>query len=143
MNIKRLLVFTVMADAILSIASFVIDFTGFALREPDENYYQSLQITMPTLLALIFVALLATSWVGLLLFWNPARYCYLGAWAITLIQYATADSYKAPGWLYALYNVVALLGGILIALIFFSDLRKLYGPRPDEAPQPTTATQPT
>lgn len=123
MNTPRLLFFTVLADAAVSGAIIIIDCIGFTVRDAD---YQCLWSAMDGVFILMFLLLLLVGWIGILRFWSPARYCYVGAWSLALIQFATAESYQAPGWLYALYNVVAIIGGFLLALIFGSDLRHRY-----------------
>jgi hypothetical protein len=128
MNGRRVLFFAVLADAILTIASFAVDSYQ---REGCYGYYIDWIPDSLWLAVLVgFPALLAIGWVGLLRFWSPARYCYLGAWGITILQYAIHGDTTRPGWVYGLYSIVGITGGFLIALIFFSDLRKLFESEP-------------
>ena len=142
MTLRRLLNVTVIADIVLSIGSVLIKATGVAILDPpyfnphtDPDY--DLWFGTQGMLILVYFGLLALAWIGIVRFWNPARFLYLAAWVISLWTHGNAESYEAAGWYNAFYNLIALVGGFLIALIFCSDLRHRYIAAPrDTLPQP-------
>src|SRR5688572_6581901 len=59
------------------------------------------------------------SWVGLFLFWWPARGIYVAAWIVWLVLLVAAGPSVMTGAGAALHTAEAVIGGLLIALMYF------------------------
>lgn len=78
------------------------------------------------MLGLITILTLVISWVGLFLFWNPARWMYLAAIVVPLLYSAFFSFTILPPVSDAIGILSALLGGAILALIFCSPIKKQF-----------------
>jgi len=130
MNLRAVLVAVVVVDVVLSVASSVIHATGLSALTyltvvgGDEPM---LPDSVRMLMGVLFLASVLVGWIGILRLWGPARFFYIGAWLLALIQYATTRARVEPGWSYCLFALTGLSGGFLICLVFCSELRREFG----------------
>jgi hypothetical protein len=79
--------------------------------------------------SIALLALLATAWVGLLQFWRIAPWLYLagcvGAFLLVLGSGPTVETAIET----ALSTAWAVVGGVVLSMSFFSDLRGKFGAR--------------
>jgi hypothetical protein len=124
----------IVAEILLTIGGVIASFLGEAslpeaLRTFESTRYEA--ETVPMLLVsfglfiLILICLLI-AWVGLLLFWRPARPLYLLSMAAGLFLMPFLGPFVDTGLSYALAEAVNIIGGIILALVYFSPLKELF-----------------
>jgi len=129
MQKDRLFRILVLADIVLVTLTIAAEFAFHGtLPEPLRayawsTYFGNWSVTAFALLMFWLAIVVATlvSWVGLLLYWWPARAFYVGAWLAMLVLLATSGPsvLTAPGA--ALDTLEHIVGGILIGMMYFSD----------------------
>jgi hypothetical protein len=127
---RALVVFTLL----LTILSIVYDFFCadpiaeklFAYQdilEPDWSdtklYLLAGTISLAVLTALV-------GFVGLLVFWNFARHLFLSACVLFLVITPFIGPYITSGANQALYNVVNVLSGLILGLVYFSPVKHYF-----------------
>jgi len=128
MNNERLFRILVLADIVLATLTILTEIT-LTLPQPLQKYvfstYFEWGVAGPALFIfwIAIVAATVVSWVGLLLYWWPARALYVGAWvAMLILILASGPSVlTAPGAV--LDTLEHLVSGILIGMMYFSDVK--------------------
>ena len=113
MKQERILVTLILAEVVLVILGIVSDF-GAAARPSG------------TILTALWVAVVVgtvLAWIGLLNLVRAGRPLYVGSWMGYLILVLFGGSVESPGVDYAMQLLMALVGGAIIGLVYFSDLR--------------------
>jgi hypothetical protein len=75
---------------------------------------------------LVIVLTTFVSWFGLLKYWWPARILYIGAWIGWILLIATSGPGAMTGVGSAIDRLEHVVGGMIISLVCFSDLRKRF-----------------
>ena len=130
---ERALLFLVLAELVLIVAGAVVDFAPgpLSLAEPSRD-----QTTAPSggrlylLTALWVVVAVGTvsSWVGLLCLAREARPLYLGSWCAYLLLNVLRGPAVETAAAWALEMLMALVGGGILGLVYFSELRTQFRP---------------
>jgi hypothetical protein len=134
MNLERTLARLVIADVALAAAAIAADYVLEGLLPAPLRTYLAAGRTGEggaadtALFALwaIVAAATAVAWVALVQYWRRGREMYLAAtiaWVVYLLP-AGPRVGSAPG--HALGALEAMVAGALLALVYFSDLRKKY-----------------
>ena len=76
----------------------------------------------------------AVAWIGLFVFWGPARMWYLVTSLVGLAIVPFFGPYVETGLAYTLNSTVQLVSGMVLALIYYSPLKELYARKPIVAP---------
>lgn len=129
MRKDRLFQILVIADIALATLTIAAEF-AFHRTLPEAlrayawtQYVGNWNFTGVALFFLWIVLITATiiSWIGLLLYWWPARAFYVGAWVAMLVMLLASGPsvLTAPGA--ALDTLEHVVGGILIGMMYFSD----------------------
>ena len=66
------------------------------------------------------------SWIGLLNYWWPARMLYVGAWVAWLVLVALSGPSVMTAVGAAIETAEHLVGGLIIGLVYFSDLSRRF-----------------
>lgn len=142
MNKNRLLWVLVAVDVLLAFTSVGVEgFFGWTLPPTLAAYNQarfsSFSISSPgdvlQLLVLGVGVLFAfTAWIGLVTFWRPARQLYLVSWAIWLLITLTSGPLVVTPVAAMLRDMNAVVGGVILGLVYFSDLARRFEPAPVE-----------
>lgn len=104
-----------------------------ALRSYEDGRSADPSTAEVLLLILPLVWLLAgrgVAWIGLFVFWRPARMWYLVTTVGGLATVPFFGPYVETGWTYALSSAGQLVGGFVLALIYCSPLKELYARKP-------------
>jgi hypothetical protein len=92
------------------------------LRADDDAPARAAEIVAAVGTALVMAAMV-TSWVGLWRFWRIAPPLFLASWigvgAVTLVSGPTVQTAAET----VIYTAWAVVGGVLLSMSFFSDLR--------------------
>ncbi len=145
MNNARLLQVMVVADIMLSFASVGAEgFFGWTL--PPElrafTHHRFGHLAGPgnalrVMLLLITASAAFVSWIGLLGFWRHARGVYVFALAAGLLLTLYSGPSVRPSISMVFLELNALVGGVILGLIYFTDLARRF-----ERPSPRTAAPP-
>jgi len=133
---ERLLGLLVLADAALSIITVVANRTLDFLLPPALRTYllgEGAQRGGPLLEAAWLGVVVATvlSWVGLINLVREARPLYLLSWVVYLgLGLLRGPAIQTP-FEYAAQLLLALVGGIILGVVYFSDLRSRFRPLRD------------
>ena len=143
MNKSRLLLILVAANVLFAFASMGAEaFFGWTLppvlAQYEQTRFSSFAISNPEdvlrLLLISITSLLAfAAWIGLVSFWRYARGLYLFSWAtwILFILVAGARVRTSVGSVFGALD--ALVAGVIIGLVYFSDLARRFEPAPVQA----------
>jgi hypothetical protein len=124
--------FLVVTPLILSFFAFALGTLPFAQlpesaieakrehTKPIENF----AIGMPLMIALVFLYLLAL--IGLLIFWNKARYLFLACFFFELLWMLFTNPHVSSGLEYALHSLGIFVFGLVVALSFSSNIAELF-----------------
>lgn len=130
-NVFRILV---VASVLLSVLSGLFDFLWaddvtlqikeFASEvEPLwSDYKSSLVFGVATLSTIILVI----SFIGLLIFWSPARYLYLANFLLTIPFIPFLGTAVMSGPEKTLQDIANISSGLIVALIFFSPIKERF-----------------
>lgn len=140
MRNERVLLILVLADFALVIGTIAAEAAlSFMLPAPllEEVIRPNLAdlVRLPWFIAIVLATVV--SWIGLLNYWVPARILYLGAWAAWLVLVATAGPSVMTGPGAAIETLEHLVGGAIIGVVYFSDLRRRFDD--DSEPEPVSA----
>jgi hypothetical protein len=143
MNKTRLLWMLVAADVLLAFASVGAEaffgwtlpptlaeynrarFTGFSIANPADAFHLFL-LSITTLCAF-------AAWISLVNFWRFARQLYLvscGIWIVTML-FSGPRVETSIGTVFSVMN--AMVGGVIIGLVYFSDLARRFERAPVES----------
>lgn len=86
----------------------------------------------------ILLVALVVAWIGLFVFWPPARRIYLATSVLGIVATPWFGPYIETGWSTALGEASTLLAGVILSAIYWSPLNGLFEPTPTP---PTPATQ--
>ena len=147
MNKGRLLWMLVLADLLLSFASVGSEaFFGWTLP-PALLAYQHSRVTDFSIngigdvmqLGLLAAACLVAfaAWIGLVGYWRYARGLYLLACGIWLMQVVFEGAVVMLGISLAFRMLNALVSGLIIGLVYFTDLARRFEAQPIESSAPT------
>lgn len=140
-----LLLGLVILDFVLVVLTIAAEFAlNWTLPEALRGYeFGSLGIAGALTLFPLWVAIVIATfvaWIGLINFWQPARVLYTGAWVAWLVLVGASGPSVMTGVGEAIETLEHLVGGAIIALVYFSDLSKKFEeaeeetiPRPDPA----------
>ena len=131
MRNDRALLILVLADIVLVILTVVTEVAlNSTLPAPLRPYGG---LGHPTLADLVRLPLWITivvgtfvGWIGLLNYWWPSRGIYAGAWAAWLLLVAVSGPSVMTAAGAAVETLEHLVGGAIIALVYFSDLSKRF-----------------
>jgi hypothetical protein len=103
--------------------SLVVDqFTQDSLPSSLRDYYYSELFEQYPVVAnsmgIVFVGLMVISWIGLWFFWNPARYIYAIALAVTWITTPLLGPSVSTAWGGTLEEASTMTAGAILVLIF-------------------------
>lgn len=131
MRKDHLLLGLVVTDFVLVVLTITAEFAlNWTLPERLRGYeFGNLGIAGAMTLFPLWVAIvLATfvSWIGLINFWQPARVIYAGAWVAWLLLLVAAGPSVTTGAGAAIETLEHLVGGAILALVYFSDLSKRF-----------------
>jgi hypothetical protein len=144
MNKTRLLWILVAANVLLAFASVGAEgFLGWtlpsALANYQHNWFSGFGFSNLIHFALLAMTTLCAfaAWIGLVSFWSFARKLYLVsiAFDILLTLYSGPSVQTSVG---AMFQVMGgVVGGVILGLVYFSDLARRYERPPVETPAPT------
>ena len=131
MRNDRALLILVLADIALVILTVVAEVSlNFTLPTPLRPYGG---LGHPTLADLVrfpmwitIVAGTVVAWIGLLNYWWPSRMIYAVAWGAWLLLVAVSGPSVMTAVGAAIETLEHLVGGAIIALVYFSDLSKRF-----------------
>ncbi len=143
MNRERLLTVLILAEIALAVSAIICDavLRPF-LPAPLRSYLEAGSgrdalapgAVVTGLFAIVVVSSLA-AWIGLLNLWRGARPLYVASWVATLAMILVAGAEINAAAVRVLNTLVALVGGMIVGLVYFSDL----GPRFRKLPRPAGA----
>ena len=145
MNKSRLLLTLVVANVLFAFASVGAEgFFGWtlppALAEYERARFASFSIANPAdVLRLFMIAvcsLLAfAAWIGLASFWRHGRRLYLVSWAVWLL-YVLVSGDRVRTSVGSVFGTLdALVAGVIVGLVYFSDLARRFERTPIAAPE--------
>ena len=146
MNKNRLLWMLVATDVLLAFASVGAEgFFGWTLPPPlaEYNHTRFTGISISRVGDVIHLLLLATTvlcafaaWIGLVSYWRFARRLYLVSLALSilLILLSGPRVETSIGAMFSAMN--ALVGGVILGLVYFSDLARRFERAPVERVTP-------
>lgn len=137
---KRSLRILIVVDLILIVISGIVSIVGEAwlpeqLQAFEQARAEADATTSDWVLMIVGVPLVIAvlmSFIGLLVFWHPARPLYFATLVAAALLTPFGGSYVTPGWAQAIDGVSSIVSGVLLAVIYFSPLRELYN-RPQKA----------
>ena len=116
-----------------------------ALAQHEQARFSAFSITNPAdafrLLVMARISLLAfVAWIGLASFWRHGRRLYLVAWASWLLWdlFAGAQVRTSVGSVFGALD--ALVAGVIIGLVYFSDLARRFERAPVQVAAPLGTT---
>ena len=142
MNKTRVLWMLIAADVLLAFGSVGAEaFFGWTLPPALAEYVQQRTNRFPGFGDLIPIMLLLTTsasafvaWIGLASFWRHARAVYLFSCATWILHMLVAGPSVKPS-VAAVFTVTnAVVGGMIIGLVYFSDLARRFEVRRSEQP---------
>jgi hypothetical protein len=131
MRNDRVLLILVAADFVLVMLTVVAEFAlSPTLPDPLRKYASLLELSLdhivlfPVWLGIVVATLV--SWIGLLNYWWPSRILYVGAWLawLGLVALSGPSVMTAAGA--AIETLEHLVGGMIIGVVYFSDLSKRF-----------------
>jgi hypothetical protein len=135
MKRERVLSLLILSEFVLFALSVVSDyalkpFLPSALRAYliDQSAASPFADTMLTSMWIIVAASTILAWIGLLNLIRAARALYLTSWAAYLILLLLRGSVVGTAASFAIQMMMALVGGAIIGVIYFSDLRARFRP---------------
>jgi len=133
MRNERIFRILVLADIILALSTIAAEFAFHStlpasLQKYVVTSFFEWDVTGPALFIfwLGIVAATVVSWVGLLLYWWPARGIYVGSWIamLVLILASGPSVLTAPGAV--LDTLEHIVSGLVIAMMYFTDVKTLF-----------------
>ena len=146
MNKSRLLWMLVAANVLLAFASVGAEaFFGWTLPPALAEYRHArfAGFSIASVSDLIQLLLLATTvlcafaaWIGLVCYWRFARGLYLASWVIWILTILFSGP-RVRTSVGAVFSVMsAVVGGVIIGLVYFSDLARRFERSPIESMEP-------
>lgn len=147
MRNERLLPLLVLADFVLSVASIAIEGILHGTLPGDLQAYVfesfgppwSLSGLAVTVFWSVALGATITAWIGLLVRWRFAREIYLAAWGAMLAVVLLSGPSVMTAAGAVVETLAAIVSGILIGFVYFSDGKKLFVEQPEEGHYPTAA----
>ena len=134
--LKTLLRVAILAEVLLGVFSALLDIAlQSKLPEPLRNYLaaesESWSATDNIVLVIGVPMVVATivGWIGLWRLWRPARSIYLYSWLAGLLLTAFSGPAVSSAFGYTLSDASVLSAGLILGLIYFSDLRHAFDRR--------------
>lgn len=141
MPTKTSLRLLIIAEVVLGIGSVVAYYLGetslpealrfFESEKFDDTAGPALIIVLGLMVLLLLALIVA--WIGLFVFWQPARLLYLVTTVLALLLMPFFGPYVETGLSYTLTEAASIVAGIILALVYFSPLKELYERREPEA----------
>ena len=100
-----------------------------ALRSFESNQFEgeiSPMLVVTFCFLIVFLIALLTAWIGLFVFWKPARMLYLITMVVSLLLGPFFGPYVETGLSYTLCEATSIVSGIILTLVYFSPLKELY-----------------
>jgi hypothetical protein len=130
MNLVKVLRFLILADAVLVVATIVSDLATRGMLSPELlGALTEAEEALPLVLglgSLLVLVLLVVAWIGLWIFWRPARTIYLAAWVLALLLTIFLGPYIETVITHAFESLNSGVGGAILALIYFSDVARRF-----------------
>jgi hypothetical protein len=107
-----------------------------ALRDKAEPFEYGFSPFVGGILLAIFIAFgvaVVVSWIGLLVFWRPARPLFAVTTLLLLFPTLLGGPHVDDGLSAMLGEMVSIITGAILALVYFSPLKDLYEKRPADA----------
>ena len=134
MNKSRLLLMLVAIDVLLAFASVGAEmFFGWTLPPPLAAYARHRVSRLPGAGDAFQLLLLGTcvlcafgAWLGLVNYWRPARRLYLVSWGTWMLLVLLSGPSVKPSVAAMIGVMNALVGGVIIGLVYFSELAQRF-----------------
>ena len=131
---KTTLRLLIVVEVLLGIGSLVAYYLGEpslpeALRTFEPEVFATAGVNaLGVVLGILVLLLIALfiAWIGLFLFWRPARLIYLVVTVLALAVMPFFGPYVETGLSYTLTEATSIVAGIILALIYWSPLRDLF-----------------
>lgn len=125
----------VIAPIVLSFLTFALGFLPMAVlpekaveaRSEQTRLISNHLVGIPMIMVLSLVYFVSI--VGLMVFWNTARYLYAACFAVNFISMLFVNPHVESGLKHAFDMLIVLIMGMVIALSFWSELAELFSPR--------------
>jgi len=130
MNLAKVLRLLILADAVLVVAAIVSDLATRGMLSPELlRALTEVEEALPLVLVLgglLVLVLMVVAWIGLWLFWRPARTIYLASWVLGLLLTIFLGPYIETGITHALESLNSGVGGAILALVYFSEIARRF-----------------
>ena len=137
-----ILVYITFGAGSLIVDSNTQDSLPLALRDFDDSDFFDRYPALAMGMGMAFVGLMVCSWFGLWFLWNPARYIYAVALALSWITTPLLGASVLTAWGGTLMEASSMAAGAILVLIFLSDLRKEFRPKANKPLHPTAGNAP-
>ena len=132
-----ILVYITFGAGSLIVDSNTQDSLPLALRDFDDSDFFDRYPALAMGMGMAFVGLMVCSWFGLWFLWNPARYIYAAALALSWITTPLLGPSVMTAWGGTLEDASSMAAGAILVLIFLSDLRKEFRHKANKTAHPT------
>jgi hypothetical protein len=130
----------IVAQFVTGVASLVVSqiatpSSTAALRDKAEPFEYGFSPFVGQILLAIFVVFFVAavvSWIGLFLFWRPARLLFVITTLLLLLPTLLGGPHINAGVSAMLGEIVSIITGVILALVYFSPLKDLYQKRPTD-----------
>jgi hypothetical protein len=131
---KTMLRILIVAQFVLGVCSmvvseFAIPASTAALRARAEPFEYGLPLVFARMLMAFYIVIaVATvvSWIGLFVFWRPARPLFLVTMVLFLLPTLLGGPHVDDGLSGTLAEIVSIITGVILSLIYFSPLEDFY-----------------
>ena len=120
----------------LVVATFARPASTVALSDKAEPFEYGLPLSFATILLACFIVIAVAalvSWIGLFVFWRPARPLFLITTMLLLLPTLLGGPHVSDGLSATLWEVVSIITGVILGLVYFSPLKDLYEKKRVEA----------
>jgi hypothetical protein len=83
--------------------------------------------TAATVLLIVGQVLWLAGVLGMLLFWSPSRYVFLGAMGALAVYSFSVPWHAQTSWQSLFVKLIWMLGGVVLTLVFFGPAQHLFG----------------
>ena len=122
MKSEKILPILVYCDAAVSIVSIAVNRALAVLSPSPLTAHESGDLAL-TALWMAVIAATVLAWVGILNLWRPARAIYFWTWVATLLLMPLESAWVFAPVGYMLDSAATLVGGALLGVLYFSDVR--------------------
>ncbi|MFL6258821.1 MAG: hypothetical protein ACJ76Y_03815 [Thermoanaerobaculia bacterium] len=129
MRHERILSILILSDLVLAVSGLVSQAVFEPLRPSLVQVFSTgapvFQINRTLLMVLWAAVAVSTvlAWIGLLWLLRPARPLYLGSWVGYLVLLLLRGPVISTAGSYVIQMLMALVGGMILGVIYFSELR--------------------